>query len=1170
MEFNVNPYYDDFEATGGPKDSNYMRILFRPGYAVQARELTQIQSILQNQIKQFGDHIFKDGSPVIGGQLSLDTNVKSIKLEPQYNLEDIVLSDFNGKLIRDTGSENKRAQVIAIDDTQTYPTMMIRYLRGNEFVDGETIQDAVDGALLAQLIATSSQTTGSVVSINEGVFYVDGYFVHVPEQTIVLDPYSKTPSFRVGLQIEEAIVNESQDSTLLDPAQGSFNYQAPGADRYQFSLVLAARTLDSTDDSTFFELLRVENGIITQQVIYPIYSEIEKTLARRTYDESGDYTVRPFRVTPVANTSNTALFDYQIEPGKAYVKGFEFETIGTQKITANKARTTSNSADYDLSLEYGNYVAVANLFSGNTGFIDTSSFGTIDLHTVPVANINTAGVAGYSNTKIGTARVRNLFRKGDNTHYIYLLDTNTAPKVVNAAAGSANTITLPATFSTYDNAYANVDITIVAGPALGDSRRIVSYVGSTKVATVDRPFSATPTTATRVSLNYGIKDIDSIAVTPATYSANVYGGQSAANAVYAAADIDNSSKTIAGNTFFEGTTTNRLLFKFPESYIAQNQFVNVDYYTRKLISGASFASGNLTISVGSGLTSNESFYFGSDGSYLSDASANANFTVLVKDKGTSNTANGVLIDLARNGAGVFRTTANLATIQSGYTGNFTADVFVNVKVNDTEITYRRTKTLYGNTSNTTLRTTDAPANGTAVTGLANVKIDSANAIVWFTNTNDIVKAPGTKQSLYLPDVIKIIKIYVSGNNSVAPNTTNAIDVTDRYLFDSGQTDNYYDHGSIMLKDTATPPVGQMAVMCQFYDHSATTGYFNADSYSTDAYENNLIPFYNSRSMGRVNLRDVIDFRPTRTKGTTAFTLSGVKIPDPNYSMELTYGFYLPRIDKVVATQDKEFKVLTGTPGFNPKAPSDLSNAMTLYTVYIPPYVSDVRDIKMQYIENKRYTMRDIGRLEKRIEQVEYYTALSLLEQSARNQTVLYEDGVLEKEKYGILVEQFDGWDIADGNNPDFLCSISFNELKPYVEVNSVAFTFKSNSQPYTLNSKTYTLPYTQSPIVVQNTATKSISVQPYLFAQFAGQTVLAPETDYWISTVLTPAVVPGANTGAPPPGTGTTDTNTGSIGNASNGTATWTGFVGSDAVFFTPADPLDGMQRIVRPTQNLK
>ena len=72
MDFNAEPYWDDFEATNGALEKNYMRILFRPGFAVQARELTQIQSILQNQIKQFGDHIFQDGSPVIGGHFGVD------------------------------------------------------------------------------------------------------------------------------------------------------------------------------------------------------------------------------------------------------------------------------------------------------------------------------------------------------------------------------------------------------------------------------------------------------------------------------------------------------------------------------------------------------------------------------------------------------------------------------------------------------------------------------------------------------------------------------------------------------------------------------------------------------------------------------------------------------------------------------------------------------------------------------------------------------------------------------------------------------------------------------------------------------------------------------------------------------------------------------------------
>jgi hypothetical protein len=77
--FNYDPYFDDFD-----EDKNYMRVLFRPGYSVQARELTQLQTILQNQIEKFGNHIFKNGSPITGGKISLDDRAFYLILNSQY------------------------------------------------------------------------------------------------------------------------------------------------------------------------------------------------------------------------------------------------------------------------------------------------------------------------------------------------------------------------------------------------------------------------------------------------------------------------------------------------------------------------------------------------------------------------------------------------------------------------------------------------------------------------------------------------------------------------------------------------------------------------------------------------------------------------------------------------------------------------------------------------------------------------------------------------------------------------------------------------------------------------------------------------------------------------------------------------------------------------------
>jgi hypothetical protein len=122
MEFNVEPYHDDFKQNA--LDNNYLRILFKPGQAVQARELTQIQSILQNQIKQFGDHIFQNGSPVIGGNMTLDNKVKFLKLEATYNNQDVDVDEFLGKVIRNTNG-NIQAKVLTNYSESVIPTLII-------------------------------------------------------------------------------------------------------------------------------------------------------------------------------------------------------------------------------------------------------------------------------------------------------------------------------------------------------------------------------------------------------------------------------------------------------------------------------------------------------------------------------------------------------------------------------------------------------------------------------------------------------------------------------------------------------------------------------------------------------------------------------------------------------------------------------------------------------------------------------------------------------------------------------------------------------------------------------------------------------------------------------------------------------------------------------------
>jgi hypothetical protein len=177
-------------------------------------------------------------------------------------------------------------------------------------------------------------------------------------------------------------------------------------------------------------------------------------------------------------------------------------------------------------------------------------------------------------------------------------------------------------------------------------------------------------------------------------------------------------------------------------------------------------------------------------------------------------------------------------------------------------------------------------------------------------------------------------------------------------------------------------------------------------------------------------------------------------------------------------------------------------------MFIPPYTRKAIDVKFKFHENRRYTMRDIGRIDKRVERLEYYTQLSLLEQQARDETYLYEDRLTEKEKYGIVVEQFDGFNIADTKNPDLLCHISFNELKPYKNIKQINLDLISSTGNYRKTARAYGLNYTEEPIISQNTATKATTVQPYMFGSYNdADIILRPEFDNWISETYSPAVV---------------------------------------------------------------
>jgi len=398
---NVNPYFDDFDS-----EKNFYKVLFNPAKPVQSRELNTIQSILQNQIESFGSHIFKEGSVVIPGGVSYDSEYCAVKLNPTSFGVDLsfYIEKYVGQIIR-----GEVSGLSAIVKSVVFPdgnnveniTLYVKYLESDNdfnqsfFLDGESLlsTEAIsyginntvisDGTPFASLISENATAIGSSVSIDDGIYFVRGTFVNVSKHTLILDYYNNVSSYRVGLNVSEQIITSKEDTSLFDNAKGFTNFSAPGADRLKIELSLTKKLLTDTNDVDFIELLRVENGFLKKLENKANYNLIKDYIAQRTYDESGNYSVVPFNIslnnslnnllgnnglyfdediTSGGNTPSDDLMCVSISPGKAYVKGYDVEKTGTTTIDVQKPRDTQKIKDVLVPFRMGNLLRINNVY----------------------------------------------------------------------------------------------------------------------------------------------------------------------------------------------------------------------------------------------------------------------------------------------------------------------------------------------------------------------------------------------------------------------------------------------------------------------------------------------------------------------------------------------------------------------------------------------------------------------------------------------------------------------------------------------------------------------------------------------------------------------------------------------------------------------------------------
>ena len=1088
---NIDPYYDDYD-----EDKKFLRVLFRPGYAVQARELTQLQSILQNQVSRMGDHIFEDGAKIIGGDQSVQ-NCSYIRVVKGASLD--MIGGYDISQIKTDGgtTENVSARVVHYERTPSstvddYDLLYVNFLQGNTFQPGGTFGSTfVGGTGAGEIAAVSSDTTDAtvvngvqgrckVITTSPGIFYTDGFFVKTDKQSTSIYGFTgdgtrefDTPSGSVGFSVRRSVATEGDDATLRDPASGSYNYNAPGADRYKIDLNLGFVT-DIATTKNFIELVRFDIGKVIFKTLYTDYAELEKTLARRTYDESGSYTVKPFEIDlreHLNNGTNRGVYTSDrggdstklvsvLQPGKAYLYGYEYETQSPQFLDVNKSRSTATSSLTKLpGAKLGSYFVGVEVDANGQGSTpvgegtewdgNRSFFNTL-VNPDDGNNIITTSAAVQlwdgAFQLIGTARVHAFKREDDvanlsgrdnpdvwpqrhdgggdiNSQYVYRMYVESFEPASNALSTLSN-----ATYMTPGVSRESANILDNDFPTLKLIRNI-SNTSDTDQTLRDIKNSGL---VFEVPQGKAVKSIDQLRYVYTRSQLITTDANNVATWNLSVATDPDGVHQFFNESGDEIITNNNdyILMAKPGDGLP---YEVVDYYYNDVNSRPVYTRSSdgktLTISIPSDGDG--------DNQYLLIA------PIVAQDKGASD-------------------------------ANITSPTI-------------RSKTFTNNYQEF---------------GAGDLKNEGTGQDpIWYVEMNKF-------------DVNKITHMSEGEPGD--------------FLFDDGQRETRYINGRLYIKpekfskyietNEDNPATGILSlpfgVTYDYFQHSGSVGPFTVESYAGITYGD--IPLFASNSLGKTtSLASCIDFRHS---GPVGDELGGHVVPEDNLvSIEESHTYYQARIDKIVARQtfgdDINFDIIEGVPDLSPVAPADRPDSMTLYTIAMPPYTHNASDVAVKYIENNRYTMSDIGRVEKRVDDLEIYTKLSLIENEIEAMDIekSTEPGVIG-EKVGIVVDTFAGHGLGDVADSKYACSIDYENstLRPgFAETNHALDTTTlvigdnlQQSSDGLIHSK---ITDTQ-PIVSQSLSNGFISVNQFDLINWIGRLEIDPPSDQWFSTSVRPVV----------------------------------------------------------------
>ena len=1278
---NVAPYFDDFDA-----NDDYYKILFKPGYPIQARELTGLQSLMQNQIEKFGQHFFKEGAKVIPGNTSYNPAYSAVELN--NNFLGVPVSAYAESLVGMT-INGESSGVTAIVDSVLLPsdsergnlTLYINYIGSNTqdnesetFSDGENLTSnaAIDTTLLgnanieagspfASTISSDAASVGTNFTVLEGVYFFRGQFVNIKEEKLILSQYDTNTNARVGFFISEEIINSDLDESLTDNSQGYNNYAAPGADRMKITVRLFKKDLTDFDDTNFVELAKIQDGNIRIQPLTTDKSILADELAKRTYEESGDYTISPFEVavkdslndnvgnggiykegqfTYTGSTPDPNLALYKISSGKAFVKGYRVETNGTVYLDADKPRTTKTLKDQSIVYNTGPTFALNNVYGspkigiGNTFVLSLRNQRVGSAATIAAGSeIGVARVYDYrlesgsysltnqnlNNWGIGLYDVQ--YTTDVTLNYPVTLSTPVHIKGKNSGATGylLNDVSDSKSIKIYNTegsfilnesfifngqpvGYVGAAITAnnssnvksvhgVVGTAVSFSADIIQsdryIIGIATVSAVDAGTGiSTVTSLNPIFPGNLVKENDIIKYTDVSLGNPVFArvtevGKNSVevdqvetvvgitSSTLPASQLDITDLTVVAS-YLDTSTDNTLYTQLPKNNISDVDLTSSTLTIRKQYT-VNIVNNQLSVAVSAGtgevfLPFDEERYSlaRSDGSYetltsdmfaligggeqlqINGLGANDTGAILISTLRKSNPkakskkknrVNSIVISASKNaGSGIGATTLDDGLDYGTYPfGTRVQDSHICLNVPDIVdvlAIYESANTSDPTPPKVILNSIVTPS-GTTSEMIIGEEIrgesSGACAIIAEKISSDQVSFIYKNKKTFIEG--ETIISYESDATAIAQTlSADSFDVSTNYSYRTGQKGTFYDYGTIIRKDNIQEATKRLVV---YYSSGYYESSDDGDITITNSYSQGFDYSNEIRSINRIRNTDIVDIRPrvsnfiplsTSTRSPfefhgRSFDASGnssANILASDESIQVTFSFFLGRIDRIFITKDGQFQVKYGTPAERPEKPIVVDDALEIASVQLPPYLFKTTDAQIEFLDHKRYKMADIRKLEGRIKSLEYYTALSLLETNTANLFVPDSEG-LSRFKSGFFVDNFTTF-LAQESSVLYKNSIDIKnqELRPAHYTNAIDLipgpvvgfdptTDRSTSQPEGLNIRKsndiVTLDYSETEYLDQNFGTRVESVTPFILNFWRGSIALTPASDVWVDTV---------------------------------------------------------------------